>query len=622
MGEIQILPELMINKIAAGEVVERPASVVKELLENAVDAGADQIIIQIKNGGKDLISILDNGKGMSAEDARLAIERHATSKIREMADLDSISTMGFRGEALAAIASVSRFELTTCRNEDEGGFMISLEGGKNMKTVKLGFAKGTRIKVENLFFNTPARLKFLKAMKTEYGHIYDTVIRTAMANPHIQFRLTHNQNISLNLPKNQSFRERIRDCFGSDISDSLIEIQHEESYLKFTGLISPPSACRPSKRWQHVFVNDRYVKDKTIQHSVTQGYKTLLMKHLFPVYFLKIELDPKETDVNVHPAKTEIRFRNQNLIHTILSEQIARVLKKGTREAFFQSPVEEPQLETRLIEKTEAVKPAAADRGFRKTEVSYPEKAQHSVQESSYEVDKNEQLGFPVSAPDTPARKEVNKAFVFAEKGGHETRQEVPVTHERPDARVIGQFSKYILADIDGRLVIIDKHAAHERIRFEEIKRNFYAKEVASQPLMIPVMLELPPQDGILLEQYQEEWEQLGFVIDHFGRNDYSVKEVPVILKDRDVRGVIREVLDELSGFGKIGRMELFFNQVFEKMACHSAIRGDQHMSPEEMDKLLLSLQELDLLLHCPHGRPVMVALSEEELDKKFKRVL
>ena len=639
MGKINILPESLINKIAAGEVVERPASVVKELVENAIDAGGDQIIVAIKNGGKDFISVLDNGGGMSAEDAKLAIERHATSKITTDDDLNNINTMGFRGEALAAIAAVSRFELTTCGDEVAGGFQLRLEGGNVVHSAKMGFPKGTRIVVENLFFNTPARQKFMKSVNTEYNHIHDLIIRLALGNPHIQFRLTHNKNVVLNIPKDTDFRQRIRHCFGDEIADDLIEVRHEESYLRFEGLISDPTQSKSSKRWQHVYVNDRYVKCQTVNHAIYEGYKSLLMKHTHPVFFLKLSLLPTELDVNVHPAKTEIRLKNANLVHTILSGQISKQLKQSERSTFMGN-----QLKSDKVSNVEPADPSPIferEPNTQSTDLPVREtKAKSTDTETppGIFVEADDQLGFQ----STPAKKsdfekpvsteskimpptdeestapEDDNPFQFDQTGESlELNKDLSAGFE-----VVGQLlNKYIVVQGERKMVLIDQHAAHERVRFEQIRRQYFNSKLPTEPLLVPIMMELPPQDGILLEQYQDSWEKMGFVIDHFGGNDYSIKEIPSILKDANVTGVIKEVLDEMAQFGKSGKLELFFNEVFEKMACHSAIRASQTLSREEMVALVNQLVQYDIMLHCPHGRPVWVEFSLDELDKRFKRV-
>lgn len=617
MQIINILPEALINKIAAGEVVERPASTVKELVENALDAGSDQILITIKNGGKDFISVLDNGSGMSSEDAHLAIERHATSKIKISEDLERINTMGFRGEALAAIAAVSRFEMTTCRSEADGGFQVRVEGGKRIHSARVGFPVGTRIVVENLFFNTPARQKFMKSTNTEYNHIHDLIIRLALGHPQVQFKLIHNKNVVLNLPKGQTFSDRVQHCFGSEIAADLIPCQHEESYLSYEGLISHPSGNRSSKRWQHVFINDRHVKCKTINHGIYEGYKTLMMKNMHPLFFIKVNLPPSEIDVNVHPAKTEIRLKNQNLVHTIFAEKIARQLKSGSRKQFFGSNRSEQQGNSEPI---------------------IPEKKTSTAQQSDDPPEKNtelftetnEQIGFFRADSGQKANRSLEEApaedttspFSFAELERAPSEPAISESSENQHPfQVIGQLlNKYILAQGEESLILVDQHAAHERIRFEEIKDHFYNRTLDSHPLLIPIMMELPPQDGLLLDQNQESWKKLGFVIDHFGGNDYSIKEIPVILKDSDVPGVIRDVLDEMAQFGKSGKLEGFFNEVFERMACHSAIRAAQHLTFQEMQALLNRLSTLDLQLYCPHGRPVLIEINLSELDKRFKR--
>jgi DNA mismatch repair protein MutL len=616
MSLIRILPEGLINKIAAGEVVERPSSVVKELMENSIDAGADQIFVTIKNGGKDLISVLDNGKGMAADDAHLAIERHATSKISTTEDLDNINTMGFRGEALAAISAVSKFEMTTCQDEETGGFQIRVEGGKLTHTAKLGFPTGTRISVDNLFFNTPARQKFMKSANTEYNHIHNLIVRLALGRPDIQFRLTHNKAVILNIPKGQDFNQRVQHCFGTEILNDLVECNYEESYLSFTGLISDPAKNRSSKRWQHTFVNDRYVKCNTINHAIYSGYRTLLMKNMHPMFFIKVNLTPKEIDVNVHPTKVEIRLANPNLIHTIFSEQIARILKDKTRQKHLginHSGIDNDRSGISSVSATGNNQTELKTTGNGSASIDPPNSGIVRIPERpSIFVKTDDQLAFESAKPPSPFSDIQPLTKPLAE---NEWRTD-------SNFKVIGQFhNKYILAEGEDQLVLIDQHAAHERIRFEEIRKQFYSRTLTTHALLIPIMMELPPQDGLLLEQNQESWAKLGFIIDHFGGNDYSIKEIPAILKDGDIPQVVREVLDEMAQFGKAGKLEDFFNEVFERMACHSAIRAAQSLSEREMQALLDQLTKLDLHVHCPHGRPVFTEISLDELDKRFKRI-
>ena len=645
MSDIRILPESLINKIAAGEVVERPFSVVKELMENAIDAGADRIFVTIGNGGKDSISVLDNGSGMSEGDAQLSVERHATSKIATNEDLENIDTMGFRGEALAAIAAVSRFELTTCRDENEGGFQVRIEGGERIHVARTGFPKGTRINVENLFFNTPARRKFMKSTQTEYGHIHDFVVRLSLGYPHIQFKLVHNKNIVLNIPKGQTFGQRVRQCFGDEIADGLMECDYEEPYLSLSGLISHPNKSRASRRWQHTFVNDRYVKCLTINHGIYEGYKTLMMKNVHPMFFVKVRVDPGEIDANVHPAKTEIRVRNPSLMHTIIAGAVSGRLKLGMRKRAFTHTASETAesgsdpMEPNRHEDREK-RPEGEDRSAPQTEPTREE----TLEAKRFFKEASEQLSF--TAPNPIPREGVTKRaesrsvdgrpdpaeeageenlFHFTDLGERNAESPASDMAGRADSifRAIGQLSKrYILAQGENALLVVDQHAAHERIRFEEIRRQFYAKKLISSTLLIPLMMELPPQDGILLEQYREEWEKVGFVIDHFGGNDYSIKKVPAILQDRDVPDIVREVLSEAAQFGKSGKLETFFNRVFERMACHSSVRSGQELSQQEMQSLLDRLVGFELHLSCPHGRPFITELTIGELDRRFRRTV
>ena len=644
MSAIQVLPESLINKIAAGEVVDRPFSVVKELMENSIDAGADQIFVTIDQGGKDYISVLDNGDGMSAKDAQLSVERHATSKIATPKDLENVTTMGFRGEALAAIAAVSRFELTTCSDENKGGFQVRIEGGKRIHAAKTGFPKGTRISVENLFFNTPARRKFMKSARTEYGHIHDLIIRLSLGYPSIQFKLVHNKSVILNITKGHTFKQRVRHCFGDEIADDLMECRHEESYLSLSGLISRPNKNRTSRRWQHTFVNDRYVKCLSINHGIYEGYKTLLMKNMHPVFFVKVHVNPSEIDANVHPAKTEIRVKNPNLIHTILANTISGLLKLGTRKQIFTHTISnktEPEVDQTISDQggSSEVQSKEPDHENLRVESVHDE----SMQTKPLFKETSHQLGFtapnPVQTKERPKRKstpvchtsgpaeEIENADIFHFSNDVKQHSEARVLDravtENAIYQVIGQLSKkYILAQGDNCLIVVDQHAAHERIRFEEIRGQFYSKELAILPLLIPLMMELPPQDGVLLEQYREEWEKIGFEIDHFGGNDYSIKKIPAILQDRDIPLIIRQVLDEAAQFGKSGKLELFFNEVFEKMACHSSVRSGQKLSHQEMQSLLDQLTGFNLHLSCPHGRPFIIEMPIGELDHRFKRIV
>lgn len=656
-SKIKILPELIINKIAAGEVVERPASVVKELIENSIDADSEQILVTVKNGGKDYISILDDGKGMSEADARLAVERHATSKIYTEEDLAKIHTLGFRGEALASIASVSNFELLTCEDEKKGAVRLSIKGGYLEHIGKAGFPKGTRITIQNLFFNTPARLKFMKSTQTEFQHIQNAVIHQALAYPHIQFRLTHNQQVLLNLARGQTLEERIYQLFGEEFQDGLISVEHEEAYLNYHGFISAPMSSKSTRRWQYLFVNNRYVKCPAINHGVYDAYRTLLMKNQHPVFFLKITVDPTEIDVNVHPAKTEIRFRNSQLVHTILADHLQKSLKEGTRRRFFVRDLGhntlstvQGQTEMPIGEKPVTQGQINQQQDFknkkRKSFSAVPDKKTEFVpsnddNQSSADASKSAE---PNTATDVSKDVKPDSDFIQQtpanekdtlqqhQKDGlyFQSLSDIHNLHVLANASTscehffpLGQIDKtYIIAESKTGMVVIDQHAAHERILFEKYRIEFYSGGIQTETFLVPPLLELSPQNAILLEQYLPQFEKLGFDIEPFGGKTYAIRSIPAILTEQQCKASILEVLDELSLFGKSGRLEEVFNDVLEKVACHSAIRAGQQLSREEMNTLVSQLEQLDIHLFCPHGRPALVELSIKELEKRFKRVI
>ncbi len=489
---VRILPESLINKIAAGEVVERPASVVKELLENSIDAGATDIHVTVKNGGKDLISILDNGCGMNEADAQLAVERHATSKIIDENDLFRIQTLGFRGEALAAIASVSHFELLTCEDENSGATRIFIKGGYLEQMGKIGFPQGTKITVERLFYNTPARLKFLKTTATELQHIQQHLVQKSLAHPHIHFRLTHNRQLLLNLSGGQQLQTRIQQLFGEEFKEILMTVKHEETYLQYSGFISFPSKPRTSRRWQYIFVNDRNVKSPAVNHGIYGGYGTFLGKGQHPVFFLNLKIDPTEIDVNVHPAKTEIRFRNSQLVHTILVDQISRALKDGASRRFFGREHSHSQMSrTEISGQIELPMEEALTLESQYSGMTFPKrkkratesrelpprgalKGKHSAELSTFAAEK------PLAEISPVAQRIQNYASSGVLEASDSTPDNLPEHEIRnlrllsplpqipQKIRVLGQFRKtYIMAENDAGLLMLEQRALHERLLYD-----------------------------------------------------------------------------------------------------------------------------------------------------------
>ena len=580
-NSVRILPESLINKIAAGEVVERPASVVKELLENAIDAGATEIQVSIKNGGKDLISILDNGCGMNESDAQLAVERHATSKIIDEEDLFQIRTLGFRGEALASIAAISQFEILTCSDENHGATRIFIKGGYLEQVGKIGFPIGTKVTVERLFYNTPARLKFLKTTATELQHIQQHLVQKSLAYPHIHFRLTHNRQLLLNLSGGQALETRIQQLYGEEFKEILMPVKHKETYLQFSGFISFPSKPRTSRRWQYIFVNERNVKSPSINHGIYDGYGTFLGKGQHPVFFLNLRIDPTEIDVNVHPAKTEIRFRNSQLVHTILTDQISRALKEGASRRFFgrehshsqmsrtelsgqiELPMEDPltlgspssgmmfSTNKKRISEARDLPPRGSLKHTQKQIISVfpqenriaeirpiPKKTQDSASTTTLET--------LDSAPGNLPENEIRNLCLIS-----------PLPLVPKKIRVLGQFRKtYIIAENDAGLVLIEQRALHERLIYDTYVESLQKKEVKIQTFKVSLLLELSPQESVLLEQSLVPLALSGFAVSPFGGSTFAVDSIPECLSEDQVEKVVREILDRLALFGKRGQNE------------------------------------------------------------------
>ena len=642
---VRILPESLINKIAAGEVVERPASVVKELLENSIDAGATDIHVTVKNGGKDLISILDNGCGMNETDAQLAVERHATSKIIDENDLFRIQTLGFRGEALAAIASVSHFELLTCEDENSGATRIFIKGGYLEQMGKIGFPQGTKITVERLFYNTPARLKFLKTTATELQHIQQHLVQKSLAHPHIHFRLTHNRQLLLNLSGGQQLQTRIQQLFGEEFKEILMTVKHEETYLQYSGFISFPSKPRTSRRWQYIFVNDRNVKSPAVNHGIYGGYGTFLGKGQHPVFFLNLKIDPTEIDVNVHPAKTEIRFRNSQLVHTILVDQISRALKDGASRRFFgrehshsqmsrteisgqiELPMEEaltlesqysgmtfPKRKKRATESRE-LPPRGALKGKHSAELSTfaaekPLAEISPVDQRRQNYDSSGILEASDSTPDNLPEHEIRNLRLLS-----------PLPQIPQKIRVLGQFRKtYIMAENDAGLLMIEQRALHERLLYDFYTEALQKKEVALKSFQASLLIELSPQGSVLLEQSLEHLELCGFAVSPFGGSSFAVNTIPEIQHVEQVEKVIRGIIDRLALFGKRSQAEEIIRDICEVVTTNAALPAGQELSLTEMGILLAQWEEMGSPMASLKDVPLLVEFSMQELERRLKR--
>ncbi|SHI74019.1 DNA mismatch repair protein MutL [Malonomonas rubra DSM 5091] len=605
--KIHVLPEELCNKIAAGEVVERPSSVVKELLENSLDAGASDILVELQSGGKRLIRIADNGSGMHRQDAFLSLERHATSKISSDEDLFALQTLGFRGEALASIASVSRFLLQTCANEDGLGQQIYAEGGAIKRAEEVGLPQGTVIEVRNLFFNLPARRKFLRKEQTELSHVADVVTKQALANPAVSFRMKNNERMLLDLRREKGLRERFAAVLGRSLLKDMLEVEQQGGPdLRLTGLISQPQLNRSAASHIYTFINGRYIRDRVVQHAVMEGYRHLLMKGRYPVVALFLELDPALVDVNVHPTKHEVRFRDQGLVHDFIANALQQTLRPSDwltdrdeddvaqTASVMPTPVAPSEYRPATLGAPSQMREAAASYQPVSSTVSHPEPVPVSQAERLQQQPQPvEQLVLPASEP---------HGFFSGLK-------------------ILGQYHQsYLLCQDGDDLILIDQHAAHERIGFEKLRASYAEGLVPSQSLLFPEMLELDFRSATALEESAEELEKLGFDIEPFGGKSFALKAVPQVLAGRDVGRLVIDVALELEKVGRAGQLQESIDEILILMACHGVIRANQALTTEEIKALLRELDRIDFKAHCPHGRPVMQRLTLTEVERLFKR--
>jgi len=602
-SKIRILPEDLCNKIAAGEVIERPASVVKELVENSLDAEASEIAVEIEMGGRRLIRVTDDGWGMGRDDILLCLERHATSKIKSAADLFGPHTLGFRGEALPSIAAVSRMTLRSRSSEDEEGWLIYAEGGRIRKAEACGLPHGTVMEVRDLFFNTPARKKFLRRETTELGHIGDVLGRLALAYPHVQFRLRHQGRSLLDLYRHENILERAGAFFGSALARDLIPFRREtEAGMVLSGLIAQPAVHRPSSQGIYTYVNQRFVRDRVIQHALREGYRQLVPQGRFPVAVLFLEIDARRVDVNVHPTKHEVRFSEQGEIHDFIAAAIRDALRPS-------GWLRQPVAGGRSGENDAG--PASPDGASStvKPEVDAGRRVAESL--GRYAAGLSPVRGFPEPGAFRPPARQPELQSSAAE----------PPAGFFTSMQIIGQFSgSYILAQNGEDLVVIDQHAAHERIGFEKLRQQFRKGSVESQQLLFPVVVDLELAAAALLTDHLEELRRLGFEIEPFGGPSFAVKAVPAILQGAEIRQLVGDVADDLEALDKSSSIETQIDRVLVRMACHGVIRAGQKLSAAEMGALMRELDLVDFQAHCPHGRPVMHRWHQAELEKFFKR--
>lgn len=696
MGIIVLLDDLTINKIAAGEVIERPASVVKELVENSIDAGATNINIEIKNGGISYIRITDNGKGIMPDDMEMAFERHATSKIRNASDLETVTSMGFRGEALASIAAISKVEMISKTGENEIGYKVNVQAGKIINKEETGCSKGTIITITDLFFNTPVRYKFLKKDFTEAGYIEDVITRIALVHPEIAIKLTSSGKTIIQTSGNGDIKSVVYGIYGKDVADNILEVNYQYEDIKVTGVIGKPVIARSNRGNQIFFVNKRYIKDKTLTSAAEQAFKGLLTIGKYGFLILNIEMSPSKVDVNVHPAKLEVRFQDENTIFKAVYHAIKETLLKGElvpedkpveikRQETIVTPgeteikkesikfsdllqkmvskKEEKEVEDPFEYKANPIAEIYSNKyGVREEEESY--KIQNKqITEKTAEEDElskmdtqvintqeiNERIMGKITELDNLKIEENSKNFeeMYAKTFGNlpktenkeEPKDETKVKTEElemtekismfdnmedktiPKYKFIGiAFATYIIIEIDNELYIIDQHAAHERIMYEKIKKNFYSDgEKDSQLMLLPDIINLTHKEMDIAKENIPVFEKAGFMLEQFGENTIKLTGVPNICIDLDTKQLFLETLDEINTVARTAKQEIE-EKFIATLACKSAVKANMVLTKDEVDNLMKQLLVLPNPFTCPHGRPTAIHLTKNDIEKKFSR--
>jgi DNA mismatch repair protein MutL len=577
--KIQILSDEMASRIAAGEVVERPAAVVKELVENSIDAGATEISIWIERSGTNLIRVSDNGEGMTAEDLSLAVERHSTSKLRIEEDLFRIATLGFRGEALPSIGSVAKLEIVSRAATMGTGHRLRVEGGKKEGVRAAGVAIGTTVEIKELFFNTPARRKFLKSPGTELSHICDAVNRMALAFPMIHFRLHHDGRTVADYVAAREAKDRFLQVLGADVAASLSPFSRSSGDIEIDGFLSHVPTSYPNARYLFTFVNRRYVRDKVLNHAVMQGYDSLLMKGQYPaaVLFLRVPYD--EVDVNVHPAKFEVRFRRQSEVHDGLAHAIRAALRDAAKSPLARTPQGANRPEPFYVR--ESPLPYIHGSGA----------PSHSSPQASTFV--------------LPVQEAVEPNGYFS------------------SLTVLGQIlGCYLVCASGAGLVLLDQHAAHERVAFEKLRRQLDGGAVEKQNLLIPQTMEITAGEALLLERNLPVLERFGFMVEPFGPGCFAITAVPALLPEGDYVSTVRRMIAELADVESSEKLRQQLEERLATIACHSVIRANRKLEADEIRALLADLDQTDHATQCPHGRPVLIEFSRDRLDRMFKRIV
>jgi len=580
--KIEILPESVSQSIAAGEVVERPASVVKELMENAIDARSSEITVELKAGGLQLIRVMDNGEGMDREDVPLALQRYATSKIKKAEDLYAIRTLGFRGEALPSIAQVSKMTLRTRTHQSLSGTKLTCEGGEIKRISETGCPVGTEVEVTDLFYNIPVKRKFLKSIRSELRYALNHFVRLSLSHPRISFKLMHDGRTFHEHLKTESPLVRVEAIFGKEIYQHLQPIEFEEADIRISGFAGLPSFSKRNAEGIYLYVNQRFIKDRMVYRAILDGYRHILPSNQFPIVVLFITLAPSAVDVNVHPTKAEVKFKDPERVYQAVFTAIRGLLEGNESRS-------QPE---------ERAPVGGKEWLFQKR--AYPP---FSGQD-------------PLSFPRSLTTGKTEEGFMVRE--GQEAQWDIEMKWPYV---VLGQIQgTYILCEGEGNLIFIDQHAAHERILFEKFKKEYEGKSMKSEKLLLPILIELSVEESYILESAAEALKMIGFEIESVGERLFSIQSIPTFIDKKDPKEMVRRILDEVSFSEKKGRAEETLHTILITLACHSAIRGNFPLKKEEMDQLVENLAAFHPASTCPHGRPIFFILPLEELKKEFKR--
>lgn len=625
MAKIHVLDQNTINQIAAGEVIERPASIVKELVENAIDAGASRVTVEIRDGGITCIRVTDNGSGITQADVPTAFLPHATSKIQDAKDLDGISSLGFRGEALPSIASIARVELTTKTQDASLAFLYRIEDGVEQEAGSVGAPDGTTVIVRNLFLHVPARRKFLRSPQTEAGHIEELLYHLILSHPDVAFEFINQGVTRLQTSGNHNLVNTITELYGREAAKKLIPISYEECDMELSGFLGLPEIARGTRKFEYYFLNGRYFKDPVIAKAIEEAYRPYLMQHRFPFVVLHLKIDPSEVDVNVHPGKREVRFRNRNAVYRLLENAVGKGLHDGM--TIPEVPLSKPE----VLEdtKTEPVRwePSPARSKVKSSDVPEDEEAakEFFLSEMRRRVTEKYSKNAEKIHTDISSAKEEKPVFLPAKEEQLSFFSEgTPYTPEnRKDFRLIGQlFSTYWLIEYQDSLLMIDQHAAHEKVLYERIVKLLHTPPIPSQYLMPPLILTLSLSEQALLQEHAQAFSNIGFEVEHFEGNEYAVRAVPAMLSGLKEKELFQEMLDDLEEGVEKSPEASSIEHRLATMACKAAVKGNNRMRFAEMEKLIDELLTLENPYHCPHGRPTMIIMSRAEIEKKFKRIV